>query len=260
MELVWRQFDYWVTVYRRTWRGSVVSSFLLPVLFLTAMGVGLGGFVDSQAHKTALGGLSYLDYIAPGLLASTAMQMAFGETTWPVMGAIRWHKTYFAQLATPLRPVDILNAHLIFVAFRIATSSLVFLLVIAAFGTVGSVAGGVAAFLVVVLLGMAHATPMFAISASLKTQSGFSIVYRLVVIPMSLFSGTFFPVSQLPAGISWIAYETPMWHGVELARMSTTGAVSWWPAVGHVAYLLAWLVVGWWFARRALHHRLVEKG
>ncbi len=259
-QLVSRQLDYWVTVYRRTWRGSVISSFLIPLLFLTAMGVGLGGFVDAQAPSGALGGLTYLAYIGPGLLATTAMQTAIGESTWPVMGAIKWHKTYFAQLATPLRVVDVLNAHLLFVVFRIATTGAVFVAVIAVFGAVSSVTGGVAALLTAVLVGLAHTTPCFALSAGLESENGFAVVYRLFVIPMSLFSGAFFPVSQLPSAITWLAYVGPLWHGVELSRMATTGHVLWWAALGHLVYLLLWIGGGWLLARHFFARRLVEKG
>lgn len=257
VQLVLRQYDYWVTVYRRTWRGSVISSFLLPLLFLAAMGVGLGGFVDDQADAGALGGLDYLAFIAPGLLATTAMQTAVGECTWPVLGAIKWHKTYFAQLATPLRCVDVLNAHLLFVAFRIATTSVVFIAVTVAFGAVSSVAGAVGALLISVLVGLAHATPVFAFSAGVKDPGAFSVVFRVVVIPLSLFSGAFFPVSQLPVALEVAAYVTPTWHGVELTRMATTGSGDWIWMLVHVGYLLGWTVLGWLVARRTFARRLL---
>jgi lipooligosaccharide transport system permease protein len=260
MELVLRQVDYWTTVYKRTWRGSVVSSFLLPFLYLTAMGVGLGGYVDDAARTDALGGLSYLDFIAPGLLAATAMQTAIGEGMWPVMGAFKWHKTYYAQLATPLRPVDILNAHLGFVAFRLLTTCGVFLFVLVAFGAVDSWAGALAALLVSGLVGMSHATPIFAFSAQAESPDRFSVMYRLAVMPMFLFSGAFFPVSQLPGVIVWLAYVTPLWHGVELTRMVSAGQVFWLPAAGHLAYLSIWLLAGWWAAARLFRRRLVDGG
>ncbi len=260
MELVLRQADYWTTVYKRTWRGSVVSSFLLPLLYLTAMGLGLGGYVDDTARADALGGLSYLDFIAPGLLAATAMQTAIGEGMWPVMAAFKWHKTYYAQLATPLRPVDILNAHLGFVAFRLVTTCGVFLLVLVAFGAVAGWVSALAALLVSMLVGMAYATPIFAFSAHAESPDGFSVMYRLGVMPMFLFSGAFFPVSQLPGVIVWLAYVTPLWHGVELTRMVSTGQVSWLPAALHLAYLSIWLLVGWWAAVRLFRRRLVDRG
>ena len=256
MELVARQYDYYLTVYRRTWRGTVVSSFVLPVLFLTAMGVGLGGFVDAEANSGALDGLSYVAFIAPGLLATTAMQTAIGEATWPVLGNFKWNRVYESMLATPLRVVDVLNAHLAFIACRIATTAAVFIAVMVAFGTISSVAGAVAVLLVAVLVGMAHTTPCFAFSVTREDPSAFSVVFRVVVLPLSLFSGAFFPVDQLPAALQAFARVTPMWHGVELARMSTTGLVDGAAVAVHVGYLFVWAVLGW-FAARALFARRV---
>src|SRR5579859_7710892 len=103
-----RAVSYWALAYRRTWRGSIVSTFLTPVLYLLAMGVGLGSFVNKGGHQAALGHLSYLHYVAPGLVAATAALTATGESTFPVMGAIKWTKTYYAMLATPLGVGDVL--------------------------------------------------------------------------------------------------------------------------------------------------------
>jgi lipooligosaccharide transport system permease protein len=258
MLLAPRLSQYWLTLYKRTWRGSVISSFLLPFLYLTAMGVGLGSFVDSNAGSSALGGVHYLAFIAPGLLASTAMQTAVGESTYPVMGGFTWDRTYYSMAATPLEPSDILVAHLVLVAGRILTTCAVFLGVLALFGALTTWWGGVVALGVVVLLGMAHAAPLFALSAWLKTPNGFSLVFRVGIMPMFLFSGAFFPISQLPAGVAWLAYLTPIWHGVDLTRMLTLDTVHWLPALGHVAYLLLWLVAGWYLALRSFTRKLAQ--
>ncbi len=252
-----RLVDYWVTVYRRTWRGSV-TTFLMPFLYLTAMGVGLGSFVDDNAGPRALDGLTYLAFIAPGLLATTAMQTAIGESTYPVMGAFKWHRVYFSMAATPLRVADIVGAQLAFVAFRILLTCTVFLGVLAAYGAVGSVGGGIAALLVVVLLGVAHAAPMIAITARMKSEAGFALVFRLGLIPMFLFSGAFFPITQLPDVIAWLARLTPIWHGVELSRMFTVGSVDGWAALGHLTYLVVVLVAGWYFAVTGFTRRLAQ--
>ncbi|MBA2638958.1 MAG: ABC transporter, partial [Nocardioidaceae bacterium] len=106
--LVWRQLDHWRARWRRTWRGSAITNFVLPVLYLLAMGVGLGSYVDDGGATQSLGGVDYLEFLAPGLLATSVMQNAVGASTWPVMGSIKWDKTYFAMIATPLRVRDIL--------------------------------------------------------------------------------------------------------------------------------------------------------
>jgi lipooligosaccharide transport system permease protein len=258
MRLAPRLSSYWLTSYRRTWRGSVITSFLSPFLYLTAMGVGLGGFVDSHSDGRALGGVTYLAFISPGLLATTAMSTAVGESTYPVMSGFRWDRTYFSMAATPLEASDILLAHLVAVASRILTTCAVFLAVLAAFGSLVTWWGALACLGVSVLLGMAHATPLFGLSARLPDPSAFALVYRLGLIPMSLFSGAFFPVSQLPSAVSWLAYLTPIWHGVDLSRMLTLGDVRPLPALGHVAYLVLWLGAGWYVSLRAFTRRLAQ--
>ncbi|MDQ4007353.1 MAG: ABC transporter permease [Actinomycetota bacterium] len=258
LDLTWRQLDYWLTVYRRTWKGSVVSSFLMPVLYLAAMGIGLGGFIDSPGAQQRLGGVSYLEFVAPGLLAATAMQTALGESTYPVMGNFRWTKVYLAMVATPLSVASVLLAHLGYVAFRLVTTCAVFLLVLSLFGLVPGVGAALLVLVVAVVVGLAHATPVFAYAAHLKDTGGFAVLFRLGVIPMFLFSGAFFPVAQLPGPFEGLAYVTPLYHGVELARMLTTGEPLLGLAVLHLAYLLAWLAVGGWLAHRVFTRRLVN--
>lgn len=254
-DMVARQRTYWLTAYKRTWKGSIVTSFVMPLLYVLAMGVLLGGFVSTGADLE--GAPSYLAFVAPGLAAAHAMQTATGETTWPVMGNLKWHRTYFAMAATPLSVPDIAAAHLLFVVFRLATTSGVFLLVMAPFGVFASVTGTVLAFFVTLLVGMAFATPVYGLSAGLKDQTAFAVIYRVGIIPLFLFSGAFFPVSNLPDSIEWLAKVTPLWHGVDLTRMLTLGHLEAGPALVHLAYLLALAGVGTWWSVRRLTRRLV---
>ena len=128
-----RAVGYFALSYRRTWRGSMVTTFVTPVLYLAAMGVGLGSFVNKGGHAAALGGLSYLQFVAPGLAATTAATIGASESLFPVMAAIRWQKTYFGMLATPLRVGDVLAGHLIWIAARVASAVAAYLVVMAAF-------------------------------------------------------------------------------------------------------------------------------
>src|SRR5665213_2093466 len=148
-----RSYRYWLAAYRRTWRGSISTSVVSPVLYLAAMGVGLGSLVHRSA---AIGGVTYLQFVGPGLLAATAMQVGAAESMYAVLGSFKWVRVYHAMAATPLKPVDILTGHLLWMASRVATGSAVYLVVVAAFGGVRS-ALAVLAFPACILVGMAFA-------------------------------------------------------------------------------------------------------
>jgi lipooligosaccharide transport system permease protein len=233
-----REFQYWLTNYRRTWRGSIYSSVLNPVLYLAAMGLALGRLVD--AHGTArLGGVSYLAFLAPGLLAASAMQGGIEESTYPVLGSVKWRRTYYAAAASPLRPADIFHGHLLFTTMRLAMNAATFLAVMAAFGAIAS-PWALAALPVAVLTGLAFAAPVEAWAITVTKDTSFALVFRFGMIPLFLFSGTFFPVTQLPAWIRPLAYATPLWHGVALCRSLSLGQVglgNLGAALLHVGYL-----------------------
>ncbi len=248
-----RAARYWGYQYRRTWRSSVVTSFLIPILYLAAMGVALGSLIDKHSH--GVDGVSYVAYLAPGLLAGTCMQIGTNDATYPVMGAIKWMRTYLAQLAGPLDVYDVLLGHLAWIAARLAIVVSIYLAVMAAFGVVYS-PWAVLALPAGVLTGMAFAGPISAFSATLDKDAAFSTLYRFVIIPLFLFSGTFFPISQLPAWLQVVAYVTPLYHGVTLCRDLTLGQVGW-PDLGHVAYLGACAAVGYTVGRRTFARRLV---
>jgi lipooligosaccharide transport system permease protein len=249
-----RATEYWLTSYRRTWRGSAVSSVITPLLFLTAMGLGLGGYVNGGSGR--VDGVRYAVFLAPGLLAAWAMETALVETTWPVMGAIKWHRIYYAMLATPLTITDVLIGHLGFVGIRIVIVCVVFTLVTAALGLAHSAAGALLALLAAVLTGLAFAGPIAAFSATRENERGFALLYRFGMIPMFLFSGTFFPVTQLPDAIRWLAYLTPLWHGVALCRGMALGAGSAAALTLHALVLVAMGVAGVLMARRTYRRRL----
>ncbi len=249
-----RSLAYWAYQYKRTWRGSVVTSFLYPVLYLAAMGVGLGSLVNKH-HR--LDGVSYVAYIAPGLLAATAMQIAVNESMYPVMAAIKWIRTYFAMLATPLRVRDVLGGHLLWVVVRLVTVTTIYMAVIYAFGAVESPLAPLA-IPAAVLTGMAFAAPVMAFAASQENDAGFSSLYRFVIIPLFLFSGTFFPVSQLPGFLQVIAQLTPLYHGVALCRGLVVGhGLSAASAAVDLAYLIALTVLGFYLAGISYKRRLV---
>jgi lipooligosaccharide transport system permease protein len=249
-----RSYEYWLVRYRRTWTGGLVLSFGQPLLFLAAMGVGLGELVDRSSPET-LEGVRYAAYIAPGLLAAGAMQTAAGEATWPVMAAMKWQRVYHAMLATPLSPRDVLFGHLAWMATRCAVAAAAFFVVMVAFGLAAS-ATSVLAVPVAVLTGVAFAAPITAYAATLERDEPFALIWRLGIMPMFILSGTFFPVEQLPAWLRTIAHATPLWHGVDLSRDLVLGRPLGWAALVHVGYLALLAVAGLAWGSRTYERRL----
>lgn len=230
--------------YRRTFRASLFSSFVQPVLFLAAMGLGLGGIVDKSSGGGALAGATYLGFIAPGLLASTAMQTASGEAMYPIIAGFKWVRTFHAMAATPVSSAGIVFGQIGFLIFRIGLVSAILAVVIGLFGVGGSPFRLLLAFGAAILTGLAFATPLTAWSASRDSPQSFSTIVRFVVMPLFLFSGTFFPVDRLPPLLQTFALVTPLYHGVALARGAVLGTLDPVTALGHVAFLVALALAG----------------
>jgi lipooligosaccharide transport system permease protein len=248
-----RVYESWLMGYRRTWRGSVVSSVLNPVLYLTALGIGLGKLVNRGGGGL---GIPYIEFVAPGMLAVVSMQIGTFESSYPVMAAIRWTRQYHAMLATPLRVRDLVLGHQLYVASRIGLAAGIYLVALVAFDAIRS-PWAVLAWPVAILLGLSFSAPVSAFAAWLERDEGFNALFRFGITPLFLFSGTFFPLARLPHGIRELAYATPLWHGVDLMRHLTLGTVSVWPALGHLAYMLLWFAGGIWLAVRMYQRRLI---
>jgi lipooligosaccharide transport system permease protein len=244
--------------YRRTFRSSVFTSFLSPLLFLTAMGVGLGGYVD-RSGGAALGGLTYLQFLAPGLLAATVMQSAAFEATFPIIGGLNWQRTFHAMYATPISARDIALGNLAWMAVRMAMISAVFTLIIIAFGAAHSplVVLGIP---VAVLTGMAFAGPISAFSATQRNPNKFNVIFRFGITPLFLFSGTFFPIEQLPSYLQPIAWLSPLWHGVDLTRGLVLGTFDQHPVemLAHLVILVVIVAVSTWATAVTIERRLVR--
>ncbi len=249
-----RAFGCWLTVYRRIWRSSIWSSVLGPLFYLGALGFGLGSLVDR--HGTAsLGGVSYLAFVAPGILAISAMSTAMGEASYPVFGSVKWNKIYVAAQASPLRPGDIFRGHLMFMTMRIAMNAAVVTLFIWALGATRSPWVALA-WPAATLTGLAFAAPIAAWAVTVTSENSFAYIFRFGMMPLMLFSGTFFPLSQLPGWLRLLAYATPLWHGVALCRALSLGRVELLAALGHVAYLAALAGAGVWAGARTYRRRL----
>jgi ABC-type multidrug transport system permease subunit len=230
-----------------------------PLVYLFAMGVGLASLVDANLGEGAIEGVGYLVFIAPALLCAAGITVATEEFTYPIMLGYKWNPVFFGMNASPLRPGQIIDGIVISVVVRMLLTCLLYYLFIVLFGAVPDAAGWVAVP-VAVLTGLAFGAIIMGYTSTLTEDTGqLAMVMRFVVLPMTLFSGTFFPLAQLPLYLQWIGWISPLWHGTELARVFSYGyAEPLWLTVLHVAYLAVLLAVGWVWARRIAVRRLAK--
>jgi lipooligosaccharide transport system permease protein len=240
---------------RRYWRSVVVAGLLTPLLYVLALGIGLGTVVNNHGNTL---GVPYVQFVAPAFLTAAALQTAAASSTFPVMAGFKWIRYYHGMAATPLTPRQICDGKVLWVGLRTLASSALYFAIMACFGAVHRWQGilGVPA---AALTGLAFAAPVLAMSATVSSEGqAFNVLFRFIVTPMFLFSGTFYPISQLPQWGRWLAHVSPLWHGTELARGAALGSVSDLAALGHTAYLLLWLVAGIGLARWRFRVRLTE--
>ncbi|MBS42264.1 MAG: ABC transporter [Nocardioides sp.] len=250
-----RLSDYWVTASLRTWRGSVVSAFLSPIFYVLAMGVLLGGFIEGDPDRLE-GAPTYLAFIVPGLVAAHAMQTAMAETSWPVFSNFKWNRVYDSMVATPLTVRQVALAHLVSVTVRITLICAVFVVVTAPFGVYATWWGPLLGLGVQALTGICFGSLMYGYSCRITTDAAFGVLFRLVVFPMFLFSGAFFPVANLGPVGERLAQLTPLWHGVHLSRMLCLDTVDGPVALLNLAVLLVVTAVGVRWAVTGLERRM----
>ncbi|MDI3212349.1 ABC transporter permease [Arthrobacter sp. AL12] len=227
-----------------------------PVAYLFAMGVGLATLVDTSSDA-GFGGVSYLTFIAPALLVSAAVMAAASELTFPVMDGFKWRRIYYGPHASPLTPQQIALGQIIAVTVRFLLQSAIYFVVVALFGASPSAWGWVS-ILVATLTGLAFGLPLMAYAASVTQDKGqFAMVMRFIVMPLFLFSGTFFPLDTLPLTVRWIGWISPIWHGTELGRVFSYGYQE--PpllTIAHFVFLLVLTVVGWVLTKRQFIKRM----
>ena len=242
--------------YRRLWKVNVLSSLVQPMLYLLGLGVGVGSLVDRNTGSSeVLGTSSYVAFVVPGLLVTTAMALAAGESMWPVMAGLKWHRGYHGIAATPLDARDIVLGHGTWIAIRCGIAAGSVALVLALFPDTRSW-GLIPAVPVAMLIGVAFAMPIMALSVGAEMDGMFPAIQRFVIIPLFLFGGAFYPLSQLPTIVQWIAKVFPLWHGVVVARGFTTGNVDWRGVGGHLGYAVLWALVGVLVTTRRLRRKL----
>lgn len=244
--------------FRHVWRGSILTSFLQPLLFLAGMGLGVGALVTGSGDESLLGGASYVAFIAPGLLAATAMMTASGEATWPVLDNFTWQRGYERMITAPIGVGSILTGQVLWWVLRLVISVVAVSIAMLVFPDARSW-GMIPAVPAAVLCGLAFATPIAAFSATRPPGSSgaFAALTRFVITPLFLFGGVFYPITQLPGWLRAVAYATPLYHGVSMCRGLTLHTLGGVDAAIHVAVLVGYVIAGLVICHRAFHRRLL---
>ncbi len=252
----WYIAEHRLKVMRGYLQTMIATGLGTPLLYLYALGVGLATLVDANMGDGDQQ-VSYLIFVAPALLCSAAMTTATEEFSYPIMLGFKWNPTFFGMNAAPMQGGQIINGVTYAVIIRLVAQSIVYYLFMLVFGAIPGALGWLV-IVVGVMTGMALGTMLMAYATHLEEDKGqFNYIMRFGVIPMTLFSGTFFPLSTLPVWLHWIGWISPLWHGTELSRVLSYGYEEpIWLSVIHVVYLLALIVLGWWLARRLAVRRL----
>ena len=256
-----RRWGFWyVAEHRfrvmRSYTGTVVVAGIgSPLLYLYALGVGLATIVD--ASGTTIGGVSYLVFVAPALLASAGITAATEEFSYPVFLGYKWNPTFTGIHSSPITPHQIVDGVIVSVVVRLTVNMVLFYLLMLVFGAVPS-ATGFLAILAGLLGGLAFGKILMSYTSTLEDDTGqIAMVMRFIVLPMTLFSGTFFPLAQFPLWLQWIGWISPLWHSTELARVATYGyAEPVWLTAVHVLVLVGLAMLGWVLSRRIAVRRL----
>jgi lipooligosaccharide transport system permease protein len=252
----WYVAEHRLRVMRGYLQTMIATGIGTPLLYLYGLGVGLASLVDANIGE---GGIlvSYLVFVAPAMLCSAALTTATEEFSYPIMLGFKWNPTFFGMNSATISGGQIIDGISYSVIIRLVGQSIVYYLFMLLFSAIPGPWGWLV-ILVGVLTGMALGTVLMAYATHLEEDKGqFNYIMRFGVIPMTLFSGTFFPLSTLPVYLHWIGWISPLWHGTELSRVLSYGYHEpLWLSIVHVVYLVGLIILGWWLARRLAVRRL----
>jgi lipooligosaccharide transport system permease protein len=234
-------------VYRRTWM-IIFSGLFEPLFYLFALGIGLGGLVGA-INDPGAAPIGYTEFIAPGLLAASAMNGAVYDATYNIFFKLKYNKVYDAMLATPLGPVDIAIGEISWSLLRGGLYAAGFLLIMLLLGLIGS-AWALLALPAALLIALGFAAIGMAATTFMRSWQDFELV-QLAIMPMFLFATTFYPLSVYPESVRWLVQCMPLYHGVELMRSLCTGTVSW-GLLSNAAYFVVMAVLGFAVDRKSV--------
>ncbi len=226
----------------------VLSGFFEPVFYLASMGIGLGSLIGTVQTSTGLE-VSYAAFIAPALLAVSAMNGAIYDSTWNVFFKLNYGKLYEGMLSTSLGPLDVALGEIMYALLRGLVYATGFMIIMQIAG-LNLAWTAILALPAVMLIAFGFASVGMAVTSYMKTFQQMDWI-NFVLLPMFLFSSTLYPITVYPQFIQWIVMALPLWHGVELVRGLTTGALS--PAMFvHIAYYIAMITLGLIFTTKRL--------
>jgi len=230
-----------------------------PVLYLISVGIGLGGLIDKSVGPAGVDGVKYLTFLAPALLAQAAIQGAMDETVYPPIEGFKWHKTFYSMNSTPLSGAQISIGVFLAAFLRTIYTVILYFGVMWAFGALDSPKAWLA-IPTAIFAGVSFGALMQSVAAKLENENIFFVVLgRFIMMPLFLFSGTFFPLSSMPFFLQWIGWISPLWHATELGRYLTyghviSGTLLW----AHFTILAAMLIFGLYFSVRIFTRRLAK--
>lgn len=228
------------------WMGAIVSFGLgNPVIYLVSIGLGIGALVDVNTGGQGIDGVSYLQFVAPALLATAAINAMQDEVTFPTIQGFIWDKLFYAMKNTPISSSQIANGIMITAAIRGIFTVIVYELVLLAFSAIPA-SSLLPLFASSMFAALAFAAVMLAVSVRIENDDAlFAIIGRFVIAPMFLFSGTFYPLDQMPIYLQWIGWVSPLWHSTQLGRFLSYGMpLEVWQFLMHAGFLAALFVIG----------------
>lgn len=228
-----------------------------PILYLFSIGIGIGALVNANGGANQLGGVDYLTFVAPALLASAALVAFQDETSFPVLEGLIWNKNFFAMNSTLLSSSNIVGGVLAAAFVRALFTVVIYEGVLLLFGAITlSVVWPM--FYTALFGGLAFGSGILAAASYVKQQDMFfAVVFRFIVAPMMLFSGTFYPLETMPVYLQWVGWLSPLWHATDLGRTLSYGHPQLlWVTITHWLYLGLWVAVGIPVATRKIAKRL----
>lgn len=253
----WYVFEHLLREARSYGVVTVAQAIGMPLLGWLAFGIGVGALVQAGTRGAGVDGVPYLAFVFPALMCGLALQVWSEDAMFGTMLGVMWRRTYVAMRAAPIEVRQIVGGVIGSIALRAGITAILYAIVAAIAGAFSS-PWAWASVLAALAGAAAFGLPLMVFAARMRRDVGqFALIGRFVILPLTLFSGTMFPLTTLPFWLQWIGWVSPLWHASQLARAAAYGPTEpTWLLVTHAAVLLVLIVAGWWLVVRTLRRRL----